>query len=49
VRAASGTYVTRAFPRKLDSLHFRYRVIVHSGEAKSIDIPALFVKFAVEK
>jgi hypothetical protein len=31
------------------SLHFRYRVIVHAGDTKSIDIPALYAKFAAEK
>jgi hypothetical protein len=30
-------------------LHFRYRMIVHAGDAKSIDIPALYAKFAAAK
>lgn len=31
------------------SLHFRYRVVVHPGDVKTVDLPALYAKFAATK
>ena len=30
------------------SLHFRYRVVVHPGDVKTLDLPALYAKFAAQ-
>jgi hypothetical protein len=31
------------------SLHFRYRVVVHPGDVKTLDLPAMYAKFAAGK